>query len=134
MRAPVYACFVDFAKASDSVNHNLLWTKIVSMGLSAKMLSCVLASFQFELQVEHIEGARNVAADALSRGSLQVFQLGNPTTNPRPVTIPPVLEQMLIQNSPDWLSQSWRMMLTAICRWEWPRTQLRSTEQHRKGT
>ena len=39
MRAPLYACFVDFAKAFDSVNHNLLWIKIASMGLSTKMLS-----------------------------------------------------------------------------------------------
>ena len=49
------------------------------------MVRCVqfvLASFQFELQVEHIQGARNVAADALSRGSLQVFQLSIPTANP----------------------------------------------------
>ena len=99
-----------------------------------RCIQFVLASFQFELQVEHIQGVRNVAADALSRGSLQVFQLSIPTANPRPVTIPPVLEQMLIQSSPDWLSQSWRRMLTTICKWEWPRTQQRPTGQHRKGT
>ena len=80
-----------------------------------RCIQFVLASFQFELQVEHTQGVRNVAADALSRGSLQVFQQTNPTANPRPVTIPPVLEQMLIQDSPDWLSRSWRRMLATIC-------------------
>ena len=43
----------------------------------------------------------------------------SPTHN-HVVTISPVLEQKLIQKSLDWLSQSWRRMLTTICRWEWP--------------
>ena len=35
---PVYACFVDFARAFDSVEHTLLWKKLARMGLSNKIL------------------------------------------------------------------------------------------------
>ena len=35
---PVYACFVDFARAFDSVEHTLLWKKLAVMGLSNKIL------------------------------------------------------------------------------------------------
>ena len=35
---PVYACFVDFARAFDSVEHTLLWKKLARMGLSSKIL------------------------------------------------------------------------------------------------
>ena len=31
---PIYACFVDFQKAFDSVNHAHLWTKLASLGVS----------------------------------------------------------------------------------------------------
>ena len=35
----LYTCFVDFAKAFDSINHYFLWGKLSSMGLSRKMLT-----------------------------------------------------------------------------------------------
>ena len=35
----LYTCFVDFAKAFDSINHYFLWNKMSSMGLSRKMLT-----------------------------------------------------------------------------------------------
>ena len=35
---PVYASFVDFARAFDSVEHTLLWKKLARMGLSNKIL------------------------------------------------------------------------------------------------
>ena len=38
-KIPLCTCFVEFAKAFDSVNHNLLWNKLASMGLSTKMLN-----------------------------------------------------------------------------------------------
>ena len=42
-KKPIYACFVDFQKAFDTVDHSLLWTKLANMGLSDKML-CLLQS------------------------------------------------------------------------------------------
>ena len=35
---PVFACYVDFAKAFDTINHLLLWEKLSNMGLSDNML------------------------------------------------------------------------------------------------
>ena len=35
---PLFTCFVDFAKAFDSVNYQLLWEKLASMGVSLKNL------------------------------------------------------------------------------------------------
>ena len=35
---PVFACFVDLAKAFDSVNFELLWLKLAHIGLSSKIL------------------------------------------------------------------------------------------------
>ena len=35
----LYSCFVDFAKAFDSVNQHLLWKKLASLGMSQRMLN-----------------------------------------------------------------------------------------------
>ena len=34
----IFACFVDFRKAYDSVDHNLLWNKLIQKGISSKVL------------------------------------------------------------------------------------------------
>ena len=44
-KTPLYTCFVDFAKAFDSVNHNLLWNKLASMGLNTKMLNILQSMY-----------------------------------------------------------------------------------------
>ena len=36
---PLYACFVDFRKAFDSINHDNLWLKLTKAGLSMKLLA-----------------------------------------------------------------------------------------------
>ena len=38
-KKPLFTCFVDFAKAFDTINHHLLWTKLSTIGLSRKMLN-----------------------------------------------------------------------------------------------
>ena len=35
----VFACFIDFKKAYDSVNHKLLWEKLTDTGISRKILN-----------------------------------------------------------------------------------------------
>ena len=44
-KATLYTCFVDFAKAFDSVNHGLLWSKLASMGLSGRMLKILQSMY-----------------------------------------------------------------------------------------
>ena len=39
LQGRVFACFVDFKKAYDSVNHVLLWKKLMETGISAKILN-----------------------------------------------------------------------------------------------
>ena len=37
--------FVDFAKAFDSVNHQLLWEKLASMGVSTKIIRVLISMY-----------------------------------------------------------------------------------------
>ena len=44
-KSTLYTCFVDFAKAFDSVNHSLLWSKLARMGLSARLLKILQSMY-----------------------------------------------------------------------------------------
>jgi hypothetical protein len=39
LKGKVFACFVDFRKAYDSVDHSLLWNKLINKGISSKILT-----------------------------------------------------------------------------------------------
>jgi len=45
-RKPLYACFVDFAKAFDSIKHSLLWKKLADMGVSTKILNILQSIYR----------------------------------------------------------------------------------------
>jgi len=40
-KKPLHPCFIDFAKAFDSVSPSLQWRKLFSLGLSRKILNIV---------------------------------------------------------------------------------------------
>ena len=40
-KLPTYICFVDFAKAFDSVDHDLLWYKLINHGIHGKILKVI---------------------------------------------------------------------------------------------
>lgn len=46
---------------------------IASMDLLLKQLHKLQAKFSFDLRLEYVESKKNVAADALSRGTMRVF-------------------------------------------------------------
>ena len=41
----VFACFIDFKKAYDSVNHKLLWKVLIETGISTKILKMIRAMY-----------------------------------------------------------------------------------------
>jgi len=46
IKLPLFACFVDLAKAFNSINHKLLWKKLMSIGLSTKMLNILQSIYK----------------------------------------------------------------------------------------
>jgi len=43
---PLFACIVDLAKAFNTINHNLLWKKLMSIGLSTKILNILQSIYK----------------------------------------------------------------------------------------
>ena len=68
------------------------------------------------LSAQHIPGAENGAADALSRNDKNSFliQVAGARTDPTP--IPPDLLEALLLHPQDWTSQSWTRLLLASWR------------------
>ena len=46
IKGRVFACFIDFKKAYESVNHKLLWKKIISTGISSKVLNLLRSMYK----------------------------------------------------------------------------------------
>ena len=78
------------------------------------LLRCMhfyIALLDIRIRAQHIEGAKNVIADAISRNRLQVlFQL-NKEANLYPTLIPPSTWKLLVTQRPDWGSTIWRSLL-----------------------
>lgn len=63
--------------------------------------------WQISLQVKHIAGAKNIAADAISRNSIQALRRAAPGTAELPTAIPHCLWDILT-NDIDWTSPRWK--------------------------
>ena len=50
-KVPLYVCFVDFRKAFDSVDHTMLWTKLIKLGISEQLLEILQSMYSQLLQV-----------------------------------------------------------------------------------
>ena len=44
-KVPLYVCFVDFRKAFDSVDHTMLWSKLIKLGISEQLLEVLQAMY-----------------------------------------------------------------------------------------
>ena len=75
-----------------------------------RCLSFYAAYHRFEFSATHIPGRENVAADALSRNNLHLFSILFPQVLYQP--IPPTLQEVIIQRSPDWSSNEWTTSFT----------------------
>ena len=70
--------------------------------------------YQIVIQACQIAGILNTAADALSRDKRDVFLACLPQAPLTPSTVPQPLLDMLLLNSPDWTSASWRSLFLSI--------------------
>ena len=91
--------------AAQSSKHNLIMHLL-------RCLHFVCACFEIELRIEHISGAENVIADAVSRNLLQVLHREVPELDRQPIVIPPALWDLhvLVTSRPDWLSSHWNQL------------------------
>ena len=71
-----------------------------------RLLVFFAANFNFWFVASHIQGIKNVAADALSRNYLSVFFTQVPQTDRQPKQVPPPLVSLLSQDI-TWTCKSW---------------------------
>ena len=80
-------------------------------------LSLFTARHNVAIIAEHLPGKENGAADALSRGNLDLFFRQVPTANKDPAAIPQELLDVLVHQQPDWTSATWRKQWAVISQW-----------------
>ena len=78
-----------------------------------RSLHFFLAEWDIALTSQHIPGATNHAADALSHNNMQAFQSMMQDASP-PTVIPQMLWDLLVVERPDWTSVSWRSKLHSL--------------------
>ena len=69
----------------------------------------VLAVHEVELCIQHVPGAQNIIADAISRNLAHNLQATTPLST-APIPVPPSLWQMLVTVCPDWSSPHWSQL------------------------
>ena len=71
------------------------------------------------VRAEHIPGANNSVADAIFRNNLQVLFQEVPGVSKVSDPIRPALRQLLVDQRPDWLSDTWRALLKSSLPTAW---------------
>ena len=98
-------CFhCDNESAVGVINKGLL--PIVALMQLRRCLAFFAAYFRFSFMAEHVAGALNRPADALSRGDLHSFLSLVPQAGTR-TSVPEQLLALLVTNRPDWGSLDW---------------------------
>ena len=91
------------------------------------------ALHDISVQAEHIPGASNTVADAISRNNLQVMFQEVPSASKVPDPIHPALRQLLVDQRPDWLSDNWRALLKASLPTAWQQARGRPMDPVRQA-
>ena len=94
-------------------------------------LHFICAFYNINLRATHIQGTKNLSADAISRDNLQVFFTENPIANRIPTPIPEQLWRILVLSQPDWLSRNWRDSLATSLRTASQKVHVECTQQAR---
>ena len=99
---------------------NAVVIEIINTKQVSVQISCTYSdAFTFSrhttttLQAVHVPGVLNVAADAISRNRPQVLRRTVPNVQPRPDRVPQTLWKILVLAQPDWMSVSWKALLTS---------------------
>ena len=58
MKASTYTAFIDFKKAYDTINRNLLWNKLCNIGVNGKMLKAVKSLYTTVSSCVRINGLK----------------------------------------------------------------------------
>ena len=81
------------------------------------------------IRAEHIPGRNNSVADAISCNNLQVLFQEEPKLSKVPDSVPPALRQLLVDQLPDWPSDTWRALLKTSLPTVWRQVQGGHTSQ-----
>ena len=79
------------------------------------------------IRLEHVEGVKNVIADAISRNNLQVLFQQNPGCSPHPNVISASTRKLLISQRPDWQSNNWRTLFRSSLATVWQQAPMHRT-------
>ena len=79
-----------------------------------RCLAFLAAQYDFTFTSSHVPGVCNQAADALSRNKTDVFLSLCPQVSREPTQLPQCLLELAILQTPDWTSQPWKLLFTAI--------------------
>ena len=72
-----------------------------------RCLFFITARFCIRLHCQYLPGPQNEIADAVSRNNVASFFLKVPDACPLPAPLPAPLVNLLVNNQPDWTSQTW---------------------------
>ena len=72
------------------------------------------AHYDIAINIEHIPGESNCAADHLSRNRVQSFFLSVPQANLLPSPLPPELMELAVGSNPDWTLPAFRLLFSSI--------------------
>lgn len=78
-----------------------------------RCLAFLEAKREFAMWATHIQGARNQAADALSRNKLTAFRVWCPQARQEESSIPPELLDSLLLRDPNWTCRNWMELWTS---------------------
>ena len=102
-------CHCDNSAVVSAVNSG--WCREKHLMHLLRCLFFFAAHYRFRISAQHIPGADNVRADALSRGRIsQFFSLSQAEPNPNPTPFPHCLLELAADNNIDWTSPHWTEM------------------------
>ena len=94
-------------------------SSVKEMAHLLRCLAFIATRFHLRIIASHIPGHLNEIADALSRNNMKKFFSFVPQADKTPSSVPDELIQLLIPQLPDWTSQHWTGLWTAIFQRDW---------------